>query len=134
LRRALRLSRVETVLAVILYIAAGVLIASDDRPFLLILTLLVQATVYLCSPIAAFWNVRTQRVPAGEHRARFAQDRVRQANRRHKPAFASFGFALALLLALVSGALVAMYVSPRETVPVPAATVGPVDVIRGDGS
>ena len=73
LRTAIRISRVETLLAVSLYAAAGFLLALAHPPVLLIVIILVQATVYLCSPIAALWNVRAQRVPAEEYRRRHAE-------------------------------------------------------------
>jgi hypothetical protein len=134
LRRALRLSRIETILAVALYVAAGLLIATGRRPYLFLFTIVVQATVYLCSPIAALWNMRAQRVPEAEYRRRYAEQQVRKARRRPLPAFASFGFACALVLALVTGALVAVFAAPDETVPVPAATVGPVELVGRSGS
>jgi cellulose synthase/poly-beta-1,6-N-acetylglucosamine synthase-like glycosyltransferase len=133
LRRALRLSRVETLLAVALYALAGLLIQSAQRPILLITIILVQGTVYACSPIAALWNMRAQRVPDEEYRRRFAVRRLRP-RRRRIPAFATFGFACALVFAALSGALIAVFAAPHKTVPVPAATIGPVKLVGRPGS
>jgi cellulose synthase/poly-beta-1,6-N-acetylglucosamine synthase-like glycosyltransferase len=134
LRRALRLSRVETLLAISLYLSAVLLIADGRRPYLFLFTVVVQATVYLCSPIAALWNMRAQTVPDAEYRRRHAEEQLRQARRRPVPAFATVGFAFALLFAVLTGALVAVFASPDDTVPVPAATVGPVDLVGRSGS
>jgi cellulose synthase/poly-beta-1,6-N-acetylglucosamine synthase-like glycosyltransferase len=133
LRKALRLTRVETALAGSLFAAAGLLIASENPPILLIAIVLLQGSVYMCAPVAALWNTRAQRVPAEEYRRRFAEKQLRQARRR-VPRFATVGFAFALLFAVASGALVAIYAAPKDTIPVPAATVGPVDGVRAPGS
>jgi cellulose synthase/poly-beta-1,6-N-acetylglucosamine synthase-like glycosyltransferase len=133
LRKALRLTRVETLLAGSLFASAGLLIASENPPILLIAIVLLQGSVYMCAPVAALWNTRAQRVPAAEYRRRFAEKQLRQARRR-MPRFATVGFAFAMLFAVASGALVAIYASPQETIPVPAATVGPVDGVRTPGS
>jgi cellulose synthase/poly-beta-1,6-N-acetylglucosamine synthase-like glycosyltransferase len=133
LRQAVRLSRVETALAVALFAAAGLLIVEVHPPILLTVIIVVQAAVYLCSPIAAFWNMRAQTVPDAEYRRRHAEQQLRRARRRPLPAFASFGFALAIVVALAAGALVAVFASPDDTVPVPAATVGPVELVGAPG-
>jgi hypothetical protein len=78
----LRLTRVETILATALYIATGLLISLPDPPWLLIFIVFVQATVYVCGPIAAAWNLRAQGVPGEQHRRRFEEQRVRAARRR----------------------------------------------------
>jgi cellulose synthase/poly-beta-1,6-N-acetylglucosamine synthase-like glycosyltransferase len=125
-RTALRSSRVETVLALALYTAVGLMIALDHRPpIVLTIVMLVQATVYLCAPIAALWNVRAQRLAAHEYRARYDARGLRKP-RRFAPAFATVGFAGALLLALVAGSTIAMFAGPDKLVPVQATTVGPV--------
>jgi cellulose synthase/poly-beta-1,6-N-acetylglucosamine synthase-like glycosyltransferase len=124
LRTAMRLSCVETLLAVALYASAGLLLTLSHPPFLLIIINLVQGTVYLCAPIAAFWNMRAQRVPAQEYRRRF-EARQLQKERRRVPSFATLGFAGALLFAVLGGALVAIYAAPDRLVPVPAPTVAP---------
>jgi cellulose synthase/poly-beta-1,6-N-acetylglucosamine synthase-like glycosyltransferase len=122
LRTALRLSRVETLLAVALFASAGFLIASTRPPILLIAIILVQGAVYACAPVAALWNLRAQRVPAEEYRRRFAEQQRRRV-RRPARSFATVGFAGALVVALAAGALIAVFAAPRKLTPVPAATV-----------
>src|SRR5450759_2979699 len=56
LRTAIRLSRVETLLALSLYTCVGLLAAQSHPPILLTAIIFVQASVFLCSPISAFWN------------------------------------------------------------------------------
>jgi cellulose synthase/poly-beta-1,6-N-acetylglucosamine synthase-like glycosyltransferase len=133
LRRAIRLSRFETLLAAALFTSAGLLIGAGNPPILLITIILVQGSVYACSLVSALWNMRAQRVPGEEYRRRFAEQQLRKTRRR-VPTFATFGFACALLLAVMSGALIAIYASPSKTAPVPAATVGPVELIGKPGS
>ena len=124
LRKALRLSRIETVLALALYVSAGFLIALAHPPLLLIIITIVQGTVYLCSPIAALWNLRAQRVPAEEFRRRFEEQHLRRQGRR-RPSYATAAFGGAMLLAVVTGAGIAMISSPDKLIPVPAITVAP---------
>ena len=50
LRTALRLSRVETLLTIALFTSAGLLAASAHPPWLLIVIVVVQGTVYSCAP------------------------------------------------------------------------------------
>ena len=59
-----RLTRVETILAVALYISVGLLAVLRHRPWLLVFIIFLQATVYLCGPIASVWNLWAQGVPA----------------------------------------------------------------------
>ena len=125
LRTAFRLSRVETLLAVALYTSAGLLTASAHPPLLLIGIISLQGTVYLCSPIAALWNLRARRIPGEEFRRRFAARRLRQAGRRRPPRFATAAFGLAILAAALSGAVIASFAAPEKLVPVPAATLTP---------
>ena len=87
LRTAFRLSRFESLLTIALYVSAGLLAASAHPPLLLVAIIALQGTVYLCSPIASFWNLHTQRVPAPTYRQRFEQRRLREASsRRHRRA------------------------------------------------
>jgi cellulose synthase/poly-beta-1,6-N-acetylglucosamine synthase-like glycosyltransferase len=123
LRTALRLSRVETLLAVALYTSAALLTASAHPPLLLIAIISLQGTVYLCTPIAALWNLRARLVPGHEFRRRFEARRLRQARRRRLPAFATATFAGAILVAVVAGGLIAVFSAPDKLVPVPAATL-----------
>lgn len=122
LRTALRITRIETVLAVALYVASGLLIASKHPPILLIIITVLQGTVYLCAPVAALWNLRAQRVSASEYRRRYDERRQRRLSRRSVPSFATVGFAGALLLAVVAGAAIAVFAAPSKIVPVPAIT------------
>ena len=65
---ALKLTRWETALAVALYISRRTAGRLRHRPWLLIFIILLQATVYLCGPIAAVWNLRAQGVRGQERR------------------------------------------------------------------
>jgi cellulose synthase/poly-beta-1,6-N-acetylglucosamine synthase-like glycosyltransferase len=127
LRTVLRLTRIELGLATSLYVAVGLLLALQNPPIILIITVLVQATVYLCAPISAFWNTRAQRVPDHEYRARFAARQAR-STRRLLPAFVTVGFGGALLAAVVGGSALAVFAAPHETVPVQAPLYAPVSV------
>ena len=85
----------------------------------------MQGTVFLCSPIAAFWNSRAQRVPAHEFRARYAARQLRPS-RRFAPNFVTVGFMGALALAVVGGLAIAVFSAPSKLAPVPALTDGGV--------
>ena len=124
LRRALRISRTETALALCLFASAAALIASGDPPVLLVAIIVVQGAVYLCSLISALWNMAAQRLPRHEYRHRFEEQRARRA-RRPVRSWVTAGFASALLLAAVTGALIAVFARPHQTAPVPAATLAP---------
>jgi cellulose synthase/poly-beta-1,6-N-acetylglucosamine synthase-like glycosyltransferase len=80
--KALRLTRVETILAVALFIAVGLLAASRHRPWLLMFIIFFQGCVYLCGPIASVWNLWAQGVPGHEFRRRFQARRLRAQRRR----------------------------------------------------
>ncbi|MCU1459315.1 MAG: hypothetical protein JWL73_3407 [Actinomycetia bacterium] len=125
IRKAIRLTRVETSLALALYAAAVLLIISAHPPLVLIVIILVQASVYVCAPVAALWNVRAERVPAEKYREKYARQQLRRP-RRFTPRWATVGFAGALLLALTVGAGIAVSTAPEKLVPVPAQTVGPI--------
>jgi hypothetical protein len=120
LRTAIRLSRVEAVLAIALYAAAGCMIALGNPPVLLIITILVQATVYVCSPIAAIWNLRAQRVPAEEYRRRHAERRFADS-RRPARSFATPRFAAVLVIAALAGGAISVFSAPGKLEPVPVA-------------
>jgi len=128
LRKALRLSRVEAVLAIALYVSAGLLAASAHPPLLLIFIIALQGTVYLCSPISALWNLRAQLVPGHEFRRRFEERRLRLAGRGPR-SFATAAFAGALFVAVAAGTGLAIFTSPGRVMPIPARTIGPVKVI-----
>jgi cellulose synthase/poly-beta-1,6-N-acetylglucosamine synthase-like glycosyltransferase len=125
LRTALRLTRIETVLAAALYASAAILVARGNPPILLIIIILLQGSVYACAPACALWNLRARRVTREEYERRFAAEQQRRA---HKPArsFATVGFAAALFLAIAAGATIAVFAAPAKLVPVPAATAGTV--------
>ena len=121
LRTALRLSRVETALAGSLYACVGLLIAQPHPPIVLTAIIFVQASVFLCSPISAFWNIRAQRVPAHEYRARYREQQLRRS-RRFAPNFVTVGFLGALVLAILGGLGIAVFSAPSKLAPVRAAT------------
>jgi cellulose synthase/poly-beta-1,6-N-acetylglucosamine synthase-like glycosyltransferase len=111
LRTALRLSRVETLLTIALFTSAGLLAASAHPPWLLIVIVVVQGTVYSCAPIASLWNQRAQRLPALTYRQRFEQRRLREA-RRGRPRIRVLGPAAAVLLAVGAGGVTGAFVAP----------------------
>ena len=109
---ALRLTRVETILAVALYGCAGLLAGLRHQPWLLIFLVLVQATVYLSGPIASVWNLRAQTAPGQERRRGSAERRLRAARRR-RAAWAPFPRpATAALTALCVGGVASAFVAP----------------------
>src|ERR1700689_4417749 len=113
IRTALRLTRVETALAVVLYPGAGLLAASHHPPWLLIVIIVLQATVYLCGPIASVWNLWAVGVEAPEYLQRFEKRRLRADRRRRSwtrlPRPAAAGAALA---ALCAGGAASAFLAP----------------------
>jgi len=114
IRTALRLTRVETTLAVTMYIGAGLLATtSHHRPWLLIAIILLQATVYLCGPIASVWNLWAVGVPAQEYLQRFEKRRLRAERRRRSwarlPRPAAAG---AVVTALCAGGVASAFLAP----------------------
>jgi cellulose synthase/poly-beta-1,6-N-acetylglucosamine synthase-like glycosyltransferase len=57
---ALSLTRWETLLAAALYVSAVLLAGKENPPWLLVFIVFTQATVYLCGPVVAVWNLRAQ--------------------------------------------------------------------------
>ena len=120
IRTALRLTRVETALAIALYVAAGLLASLPHRPWLLIFIVFVQATVYLCGPIVSIWNLWAQGTPSQQYRRRFEDRQLRAEHRRRplaripRPAFG------ATLAALCAGGIASAFLGP---VPLLQATV-----------
>jgi hypothetical protein len=109
---ALRLTRWETGLAVSLYVAVGFLATLHHRPWLLMFLIFVQATVYLCGPIAAVWNLRAQTEAGQAYRRRFAERRER-AQRRRRAIWAPFPRrAAAAFAALAVGGATSAFVAP----------------------
>jgi cellulose synthase/poly-beta-1,6-N-acetylglucosamine synthase-like glycosyltransferase len=117
---ALRLTRVETVMAGALYACVGLLATIRHGPWLLLFIIFAQGTVYLCGPIAAVWNLWAQGVPAGERRRRFEQRRERAA--RSRPASRQLARpAIAAVAAICVGVLTTAFLAPgsrlQETAP-----------------
>jgi len=113
IRTALRLTRVETTLAVVLYTGAGLLATSHHPPWLLVVIIFLQATVYLCGPIASVWNLWAVGVPAPEYRQRFEKRHLRAERRRRSwarlPRPAAVG---AALTALCAGGVASAFLAP----------------------
>jgi cellulose synthase/poly-beta-1,6-N-acetylglucosamine synthase-like glycosyltransferase len=116
LRTALRLSRWETLLALALFVSAGLLTASAHPPFLLVAIIALQGLVYACAPVAALWNLRAQLVPAEEYRRRHAARRRPQRRHRRRSVRVA-GLALALAAAAIVGAVAAVVVAPNGLQP-----------------
>lgn len=116
LRTAPRLSRWESLMSAALYTSAGLLAATSHPPLVLIAIIVVQGTVFLCSPIASLWNMRAQLVPAGERRHRFEERRLRQAT-RGRPSFAGVSIGAAVLAAALAGAAAAAFAAPGHLLP-----------------
>jgi cellulose synthase/poly-beta-1,6-N-acetylglucosamine synthase-like glycosyltransferase len=109
--RALRLTRVETILAVTLFISTGLLLGLRHRPWLLILIIFLQGAVYLCAPIASVWNLWAEGVPGREYRRRFEERRLRAQRRR--PGWAQLPRpAGAALTALCVGGVTSAFLAP----------------------
>ena len=79
---ALKLTRWETAMAAALYLSTGLLASLKHPPWLLVFIVFVQATVYLCGPVAAVWNLRTQT----RSRTRAPQQLRRSPRARRAPA------------------------------------------------
>ena len=103
---ALKLTRWETGMAVALYVSVGLLAGLRHRPWLLMLLIFAQATVYLCAPLVAVWNLRAKAVPA--HRRGLAEHTRR---RRRAPLPRPVA---AALTALCVGVLASPFVSPAS--------------------
>jgi cellulose synthase/poly-beta-1,6-N-acetylglucosamine synthase-like glycosyltransferase len=108
---ALRLSRVETLLAVVLYTCAGLLTATRHGPWLFVFIIFVQATVYLCGPIASVWNLRAQGVSGEAYRRSYEKRRLRAQRRRRVWASVPRP-AAAALAALCAGGVASAFVAP----------------------
>ena len=112
IRTALRLSRVETILALALYVAAGLLAALRHGPWLLIFIIFMQACVYLCGPIASVWNLWAQGIPAPEYRRRFEKRRLRADRRRGRWAQSPLPALSATVAALCAGGVTSAFLAP----------------------
>jgi cellulose synthase/poly-beta-1,6-N-acetylglucosamine synthase-like glycosyltransferase len=108
---ALRLTRVETIMAVGLYTCVGLLAGIRHGPWLLVFIIFAQGTVYLCGPIAAVWNLWAQGVPEAERRRRFERRRQRAA--RGRLAWGRLSRpALSALAAVCIGAVTTAFLAP----------------------
>ena len=108
---ALKLTRWETALAVALYISVALLITLRHPPWLLIFLIFVQATVYLCGPIASIWNLRAHAIPDEAERRAFVERRARARRRRRVRAVLPVP-AAATLTALCVGGVTSAFISP----------------------
>jgi len=116
LRKALWVSRWESVLAIALAVSAALLLLNARPPILLIAIVSLQCAVYLCAPIASLWNLRAERVPKSEFRRRFADQRAREAHRA-RPRFTVVRAASTLFAAMVVGAAFAAVGAPDQLQP-----------------
>jgi hypothetical protein len=116
LRAALRLSRWETLLAVALFVSAGLLSASQHPPIILIFIVAIQGMVYACAPMAALWNLRAELTTADEFRRRHEEQRLRLASGRRVP-FKVARPVAAVILAAVVGVGAAAIASPGHLLP-----------------
>ncbi|MGO9962529.1 MAG: glycosyltransferase [Acidimicrobiales bacterium] len=115
LRTALRLSRFETLMTIALYASAGLLAASAHPPWLLVVIIAIQGSVYACAPIASLWNQRAQRLPALTYRQRFERQRLRRA-RRGRPPVRILGPVLAVVFAVGAGGITGAFITPSTLV------------------
>jgi hypothetical protein len=135
---ALKLTRWETALAAALYTCAGLLAAARHPSWLLIFIIVVQATVYLCGPIAAVWNLRAQTAPGRARQHAFAGRRLRGVPRR-RPAWAWVPRpATAALTALCVGGVTSAFVAPvallhATTAARGAASAQSLEAVAGTG-
>ena len=110
---ALKLTRWETAMALALYAAVGLLAGLRHRPWLLMFLIFAQATVYLCAPIAAVWNLRAKAVPIAARRS--AAQRGRRRPGRRLAAWLPFPRpAAAALTAICVGGLASPFVFPAQ--------------------
>jgi cellulose synthase/poly-beta-1,6-N-acetylglucosamine synthase-like glycosyltransferase len=111
-RDALWVARWEIVLSAGLFVCAGLLASAPSKHILLVVMISIQACVFLCAPITAFWNVRAQMLPAAKRSDRFAAQHARQAVRRRR-SFIGVGVALGMV-ALVGSVVAASVTAPGE--------------------
>jgi hypothetical protein len=118
---ALKLARWETGLALALYLAAGLLAGLAHKPWLLIFLIFMQATVFLCAPIASIWNHRAQGARGQERQRGFAERRLRAERRRRARALLPRP-AAAALTALCVGGVTSAFVAPAALLHATAKT------------
>jgi cellulose synthase/poly-beta-1,6-N-acetylglucosamine synthase-like glycosyltransferase len=116
IRRAARITRYESALALSLYASVGLLATLPNPPILLMVIVALQGSVFSCAPIAAFWNLRAERVTRAEYQRRFSEEQLRQV--RHRPRLAMLGRACAVAFVSVLVGLVAAGVAaPSSLLP-----------------
>ena len=128
---ALKLVRWETAMAVVLYLSVGLLAGLRHKPWLLIFLIFVQATVYLCAPIASVWNLRAQGARGEERQRGFAERRLRAERRRQARALVPRP-AAAALTALCVGGVASAFVAPAallHATTVPRGAVSPQSLL-----
>jgi cellulose synthase/poly-beta-1,6-N-acetylglucosamine synthase-like glycosyltransferase len=118
LRKAIYLVRWETLLAVLLYVCAGLLANSARPPLLLIAIICLQGTVYLCAPISALWNLRAQMVPRAEFLRRYQAQLIRMSRNRRISVRIAAPVA-AVVLAVAAGVAIAFLAGPGQTASTP---------------
>jgi len=106
---ALKLTRWETGMAVALYTAVGLLAGLRHRPWLLMFLIFAQATVYLCAPIVAVWNLRAKAVPADRRGFAERGERARGRRRGRLPRPVAVA-----LTAVCAGGLLSPFVAPAS--------------------
>src|SRR5579863_3793818 len=106
--KALKLTRWETAIAVALYASVGLLASLRHRPWLLMVLIFAQATVYLCAPIVSVWNFAAKAVPVKLDLPANAGAGWRMRRRRR----AVLGSGVAALAAVCVGAVASFFVAP----------------------
>jgi cellulose synthase/poly-beta-1,6-N-acetylglucosamine synthase-like glycosyltransferase len=122
---ALKVTRWETAFAVALFISVGLLAGLRHKPWLLTFLVFVQATVFLCGPVASVWNLRAQGVQGQKHRRGFAERRLRAQRRRRARALVPRP-AAAALTALCVGGVTSAFVAPVSLLHATTATRGAI--------
>ena len=132
---ALKLTRWETAMAAALYLSTGLLASLKHPPWLLVFIVFVQATVYLCGPVAAVWNLRTQTLPGHERRSSFADRRVLAGRRRGRVVLPRP--AAVAVTALCVGGVTSAFVAPvglLHATAIERTTVSPQSLLGSAGT
>jgi hypothetical protein len=119
--RALRLTRVPAILAAALYISTGLLASLRDKPWVLMVIVFLQGTVYLCGPVASVWGLWAQGIPREESWRRFESGSLRSRRRRRVWAQVPQR-AVAAVTAVCVGGVASAFVAPVALL---HATAGP---------
>ncbi len=131
---ALRLSKVEAVMAVALFTAVGFLAATRHAPWILVFLILIQATVYLCGPIASVWNLWAQGTPDTEYRRRFEERRLRAERRRRPLAWLPRPAIGATVAALGAGGVAGALLVPVPLLSATTASASPRSLATSSGT